>query len=639
MKSHLQNLTAVFFLLTFTNPLLAQTPAIWSGTGDWTDASRWTSSDFPNNGGGVTYAATINSGTTTLDRDITVDELEVGQFGQIRSDDAQTITVLDEMRLTSTADIVGDGLNVVVDENARLLLDLSVGASSGVIREATIFNRGEAIYLGGRKIVNTNGTFENSGTLDLQADGRIFIRGTDNSGLLSNSGLVQKSSGLATTEVNIRLDNTGAVDVASGNLSFTHGVNSNGGQFTISEDATLEFSNLSSVSSSNDSFTGAGTLLVKKTVSLDSSTTYELGRTVVESGNLIAAGDIQTEYLELSNTTGGGVGRIGGGGQVFVTDRMEHGRGDVEGTVIVNAGATLNFNSGSGINGTLINNGQATMVDNLSIRKAFPEDAAALVNNGDFDLGSDGRTIISVNGKFVNNANGRVTKANGTGTATIQTDTFNAGAINVTGSTLSFTDSFLQREGEIVLDNAIIESTRTMDIEGGTLEGFGRFDADINLVAGTLSAGYGEDDVAQLGIRGDLAMAMDAIFSADIGGVNDGSQGTTSDHIGVEGDVILDGTLEFDLVGDIGTTLVQGDWAQLLASSTPLTGAFDNVASGDYIVESGYQFQVFYGEGSKYGANGLFVEFQASAVPEPSSGLMVFAFSTFIFLRRKGRKA
>ncbi len=59
--------------------LLADSPAadfsaVWNGgNGNWSDALHWnTNPNYPNNGGGITYDATINGGTVTLDRDITI---------------------------------------------------------------------------------------------------------------------------------------------------------------------------------------------------------------------------------------------------------------------------------------------------------------------------------------------------------------------------------------------------------------------------------------------------------------------------------------------------------------------------------------------------------------------------------------
>jgi len=51
--------------------------AIWDGgTGNWDDPLHWnTNPNYPNNSGGVTYDATINSGTVTLDRNIAIQRL------------------------------------------------------------------------------------------------------------------------------------------------------------------------------------------------------------------------------------------------------------------------------------------------------------------------------------------------------------------------------------------------------------------------------------------------------------------------------------------------------------------------------------------------------------------------------------
>jgi hypothetical protein len=55
----------------------ADVSAVWdNGTGSWGDAFHWnTSPNYPNNSGGLTYDATINNGSVTLDRNITIQRL------------------------------------------------------------------------------------------------------------------------------------------------------------------------------------------------------------------------------------------------------------------------------------------------------------------------------------------------------------------------------------------------------------------------------------------------------------------------------------------------------------------------------------------------------------------------------------
>jgi hypothetical protein len=53
----------------------AQITSTWNGsTGNWTDApSHWSTANYPDNGnGGVNYNAVVNSGTVTLNQNITV---------------------------------------------------------------------------------------------------------------------------------------------------------------------------------------------------------------------------------------------------------------------------------------------------------------------------------------------------------------------------------------------------------------------------------------------------------------------------------------------------------------------------------------------------------------------------------------
>jgi len=62
------------------------------GIGNWSDAARWDSVDFPNNGnGGLTYDAIVNSGAVTLDADIVIETLSLSG-GVIDGDFDLTLT-------------------------------------------------------------------------------------------------------------------------------------------------------------------------------------------------------------------------------------------------------------------------------------------------------------------------------------------------------------------------------------------------------------------------------------------------------------------------------------------------------------------------------------------------------------------
>src|ERR1700726_4246949 len=60
-----------------------QVTATWSGgTGNWNDPLQWSSFPlFPNNNGILTYSTVINPGNVTLNQDITVSKLALGQSG------------------------------------------------------------------------------------------------------------------------------------------------------------------------------------------------------------------------------------------------------------------------------------------------------------------------------------------------------------------------------------------------------------------------------------------------------------------------------------------------------------------------------------------------------------------------------
>src|SRR5271154_5727914 len=73
-------LTSLIVCLTIAIGAPAQTTSTWNGsTGTWTTTADWNTASFPNNGnGGLNYNAVINSGTVTLNQNITVTGLTLG---------------------------------------------------------------------------------------------------------------------------------------------------------------------------------------------------------------------------------------------------------------------------------------------------------------------------------------------------------------------------------------------------------------------------------------------------------------------------------------------------------------------------------------------------------------------------------
>ena len=78
-------LSSVLFLFAISimegrSSQAADVISTWDGTtGNWSDAAKWDSLDFPDNGnGGFTYDAILNNGAVMLDVDVIIESLSLG---------------------------------------------------------------------------------------------------------------------------------------------------------------------------------------------------------------------------------------------------------------------------------------------------------------------------------------------------------------------------------------------------------------------------------------------------------------------------------------------------------------------------------------------------------------------------------
>src|SRR4051812_31055687 len=84
----------LFLSLPLVGSLLKaqETTAVWKGgVGNWDEPMNWSTDPFiPNNDGVQTYSAIINTGSVTLNRPITIEQLLFGMAGSPTLQDAIT---------------------------------------------------------------------------------------------------------------------------------------------------------------------------------------------------------------------------------------------------------------------------------------------------------------------------------------------------------------------------------------------------------------------------------------------------------------------------------------------------------------------------------------------------------------------
>lgn len=279
---------AVIALSPMTSP--AQVSSTWDGTaGNWTDAGKWSTADFPDNGnGGFDYNAFIGAGTVTLDGLIAIDGLEISG-GELIVNPPQELFIFQDLDLVGGT-ISGSGtinpaaLNVL---NAATLsgvqIDLQAGSSIGIgnLVDTTILNNGATI----RNTTSITPT-RVSGTSLTDASANLFIDGGTGTNRFFNDfgGEFIKPVGDASLTVGVQFDNDGLVEVEQGILRLANGGVS-AGRFSIGESGTLQLRGSHQLQGGEIS--GLGTVqVVLGTLSIDESSSYLALETYVQAGTL-----------------------------------------------------------------------------------------------------------------------------------------------------------------------------------------------------------------------------------------------------------------------------------------------------------------------------------------------------------------
>ena len=273
--------------------LAADETASWDNTqGNWSDASRWSTASFPDNGnGGLTYDAVVAGGQVTLDQAITIDALTFSN-GAINGNNDLSLSTLN----WSSGNFNGTGI---------------IAASSGTLD-------------GGSKLLNQ--TLELNGAVDWLAGTITFTSSLGTVHALAGTNFVDSGLANKTLTANVTIDsgatfrrdganrtthglfgasliNNGAVEVNNGVLSFS-GQGTGSGSFDVAG-GQLEFT--SGNHAYSGSIAGSGNGVVRFSGGVVDLTGSYTANTVVNSGTVSfnTAADAHLNTLEL---TGGVVG-------------------------------------------------------------------------------------------------------------------------------------------------------------------------------------------------------------------------------------------------------------------------------------------------------------------------------------------
>jgi hypothetical protein len=192
-------------------------------------------------------------------------------------------------------------------------------------------------------------------------------------------------------------------------------------------------------------------------------------------------------------------------------------------------------------------------------------------------------------------------------------------------------DLSVGRDATIALLNAVV---RLFD---GRLGGNGAIGGDLEAGGqrrGTAAARVAPGEpLGKFTVGGNVTLGNNAEVFIELGGR---TQETQYDLLDVAGTAALDGDLLVDLVNGFGSQILQTDVFTVLTADAPLTGAFDNVASGGRVtgVDGVSTFRVNYGPGSPFDPNAVVLS-DFVAIPEPGTGAAVCVGAAFLTARRR----
>jgi hypothetical protein len=224
------SMIALLFFVISAPPVDAVVNSLWNGAnGNWTDAIDWSSNpNYPNNGGGVKYNATIPAGSVALNRNIRIEQF-VLTGGSLLGGFDLTLN----QGMTWTAGTLGNTGTLTLMAGSSSTFG-TVGSFTDLPLSGRTINNSGAITLSGDSVVGTNAIFNNLAGATVEAQGgKIFDyynAGNSNS-TFNNFGsfIVNDLSG--GEHYFTVFNNTGGVaTVESGTLGFAAGTSS-GGQF------------------------------------------------------------------------------------------------------------------------------------------------------------------------------------------------------------------------------------------------------------------------------------------------------------------------------------------------------------------------------------------------------------------------
>jgi hypothetical protein len=479
------------FVIFSATPLFA-TSFTSTQSGNWSSAATWGGGGVP----GSSDSATVSGGNTvTLDVPVTVSSVTLGG----------TLTGTQSLTVTSAFNWSGGTNSGAGTTTIQSGATMNV-SNYGYLDGRTLNNAGTIAFPSGYYLtLQNNAVLANSGTVDFQGDGSIYLSGTLGTTSISNSGTIKKSGGTGVSSLYtlpIAAQSGSQLLVQSGTL-YLGAVTSSGATFDVSSGATMTF-----YSNDTRTFDGASTISGAGTVQWNSGTSSVNANYNVTGTTLNSATTTIGSITSIGNVTvTGGTLTLNGASAINIPILTMQG-GTLSGSAPINlTGSTMTWTGGviAGT-GALSIPGSTTLtlsgylyfdtrpVSNAGIINytssyyAYMQNGAALTNSGTIDFQGDSGIYLNTGSATITNS-GTIKKSAGTSIGglsvallaqsgsqvQVQSGTFYLAAVTSTGAT------FTVASGTTL--SAVYNNTRTFDA-ASTISG-----------AGTMSWGSGTNTV------------------------------------------------------------------------------------------------------------------------------------------------
>jgi PEP-CTERM motif len=515
-----------------------------------------------------------------------------------------TVTTQDNNSTTLTGAVTNNG---------------TIALNSAGNTTSLVLNGGAALELTSGSSIAMSGFSQNrsygSGTDTLTVDSGATIQGAGQIGIgggyaftLNNAGTINSNSGTMSINAGNTVNNTSLIEATNGaalnlggSFANTGGtilatgsgsvVNLAGAGSSTITGGTLTTSGGGAMYSNNSTLSGL-TISAGSTVTTPDNTTTTLQGTITNNGTIAlnSAGNT-TNILLSGNVT------LSGTGALTMSDYTQNRIYGSTGTEQLTNGAGHTI-EGSGQIGiglmSLINNG--TILANQSNTLTIEPNAAGATNNGTFQV--NGGSSLVVNGSFAT-----------AGIVNIgQVGSPSASLFQMAGS-----NDYVQTGGTTSLwtssSTLAVASSNSVDLKGGTLEGFGTISGNLSNTGGTILPGTP-------GVAGILTVTgnySDPQASLDIQ-IGGSTPGTEFSQLNVLRDASLGGTLDVSLIN--GFTPYNGEQFVIL-TSTGLSGMFT-----DGVIHDGNITFTVACRPAGY-TNDVVLNVGVASVPEPASIVML----------------